>query len=156
MENMIFRYMTPQYSGVIYLNIIFSICQFLQSWFKYLPHRHGSRCLAGNADCNFYQFSFIHTSSLTAAARQGTHDCYRSKDTQSMLHKLSKLHKYKPPFCERHRWGYETLSLLFAFQFYSPSDKISFIKPTHYRTRGGEWRGCIAATSHKYMSSVIR
>lgn len=65
-------------------------------------------------------------------------------------------HKYKPPFCERHRWGYETLSLLFAFQFYSPSDKISFIKPTHYRTRGGEWRGCIAATSHKYMSSVIR
>ena len=65
-------------------------------------------------------------------------------------------HRYKPPFCERHRWGYETLSLLFAFQFYSPSDKISFIKPTHYRTRGGEWQDCIAATSHKYMSSVIR
>ena len=35
-------------------------------------------------------------------------------------------------------------------------DKISFIKPAHYRTRGGEWRGCIAATSHRYLSSVIR
>ena len=75
---------------------------------------------------------------------------------QSINCTIEKFHKYKPPFCERHRWGYETLSLLFAFQFYSPSDKISFIKPTHYRTRGGEWRGCIAATSHKYMSSVIR
>ncbi len=26
----------------------------------------------------------------------------------------------------------------------------------HYRTRGGEWRGCIAATPYHYMVSVIR
>ena len=26
----------------------------------------------------------------------------------------------------------------------------------NYRTRGGEWRGCIAATPHIYMESVIR
>ena len=32
----------------------------------------------------------------------------------------------------------------------------SFIRLTHYRTRGGEWRGCIAATPHFYMASVIR
>ena len=26
----------------------------------------------------------------------------------------------------------------------------------HYRTRGDEWRGCIAATPYYYMVSVIR
>jgi len=26
----------------------------------------------------------------------------------------------------------------------------------HYRTRGGEWRGGIAATPHYYMESVVR
>ena len=25
----------------------------------------------------------------------------------------------------------------------------------HYRTRGGEWRGCIAATPHMYMVSAV-
>ena len=36
------------------------------------------------------------------------------------------------------------------------SDILPYVRPTHYRTRGGEWRGCIAATSHYYMLSVIR
>ena len=30
------------------------------------------------------------------------------------------------------------------------------VRPAHYRTRGGEWRGCIAATPYDYMVSVIR
>ena len=30
------------------------------------------------------------------------------------------------------------------------------IRLTHYRTRRGEWRGCIAATSYIYLLSVIR
>ena len=30
------------------------------------------------------------------------------------------------------------------------------VRPAHYRTRGGEWRGCIAATPHDYMVSAVR
>jgi hypothetical protein len=30
------------------------------------------------------------------------------------------------------------------------------VRPAHYRTRGGEWRGCIAATPHIYMVSAVR
>ena len=30
------------------------------------------------------------------------------------------------------------------------------VRPAHYRTRGGEWRGCIAATPYGYMVSVVR
>ena len=51
---------------------------------------------------------------------------------------------------------HETYWLTFAFLIYLPSDIILLIGLTHYRTRGGEWRGCIAATSHYYMLSVIR
>ena len=32
------------------------------------------------------------------------------------------IHDYNPPFCERHRCGYETCWLLFAFQIYFLSD----------------------------------
>ena len=44
----------------------------------------------------------------------------------------------------------------FRFLIYFPFDIIILIRLTHYRTRGGEWRGCIAATSYSYLLSVIR
>ena len=60
-------------------------------------------------------------------------------------------HDYKPPFCERHRLGYETALPLMFQNCYT-----KFVGLAHYRTRGGEWRGCIAATPYDYMVSVIR
>ena len=43
-----------------------------------------------------------------------------------------------------------------GFRFLKFPDIVSFVRLTHYRTRGGEWRGCIAATPYVYMLSVIR
>ena len=51
---------------------------------------------------------------------------------------------------------HETCWLTFAFLSYLPSDYYFPIRLTHYRTRGGEWRGCIAATSYSYLLSVVR
>ena len=58
-------------------------------------------------------------------------------------------HVYNPPFCERHRRGYETGEGAFAVEnclLYCPRRCSA-----NYTDRGGEWRGCIAATSHIYM-----
>ena len=68
--------------------------------------------------------------------------------SDSMLNR----HGYKLPFCERQQRGYETVG---AFAV----EKVCYnttAETAHYRTRGGEWRGCIAATSHFYMVSVVR
>ena len=61
------------------------------------------------------------------------------------------LHGYKPPFCERHQLGHETVLPLMFQNCYT-----YLVELAHYRTRGGEWRGCIAATPYGYMVSVIR
>ena len=56
-----------------------------------------------------------------------------------ILHPLN--HFYDPPFCERHRWGHETSALPLSFRICY----TSLVGLAHYSTRGGEWRGCIAA-----------
>ena len=43
-----------------------------------------------------------------------------------------------------------------AFRTFAKFVTISTERSVHYRTRGGEWWGCIAATPHFYMASVIR
>ena len=40
---------------------------------------------------------------------------------------------------------------LWAFACYNCCEVTAY-----YRTRGGEWRGCIAATPHIYMASADR
>ena len=50
---------------------------------------------------------------------------------------------------------HENRCATFAFLFLFPSDMISLIRLTNYRTRGCEWRDCIATTLYIYMLSVI-
>ena len=38
-----------------------------------------------------------------------------------------------------------------AFRTFAKFVTISTERSVHYRTRGGEWWGCIAATPHVYM-----
>jgi hypothetical protein len=51
------------------------------------------------------------------------------------------------------------MDLVFFFFFDTKNDNVCyncFGVSAHYRTRGGEWRGGIAATPHFYMVSVVR
>ena len=43
-----------------------------------------------------------------------------------------------------------------VFRTISKFVTISSESSVYYRTRGGEWRGCIAATPYGYMVSVVR
>ena len=69
---------------------------------------------------------FTNSSNANFVSILFAYRCYACCTTicNIMLHYTLIFHNYFPPFCERHRWGYETLSLLFAFQFYSPSEKF--------------------------------
>ena len=50
-------------------------------------------------------------------------------------------YRYVPPFCERHRYGMKRFFRSCVRFCYTGSVELAY-----YRTRGGEWRGCIAAT----------
>jgi len=43
-----------------------------------------------------------------------------------------------------------------GFRSFLLSAILDIGESAYYRTRGGEWRGCIAATPHEYMVSATR
>lgn len=81
---------------------------------------------------------------------------FHKKRAPPFLSMISALiyHSYKPPFCERCQWCYETCNwYTFAYYFVIPTLQVA---GTFYRPQGGEWRSCITATTHSYMVSTIR